>query len=227
MKNTFCFLLAFITSGIGFCQLPKANTDSLKYLAMGDSYTVGRFVPTEQSFPYQLVVSLKSKGINIATPVVLAQNGWRTDELLKGIGDPAQHGTFDVVTLLIGVNNQYQQKSHDTYQTEFTQILNAAIMMAKDNPQHVFVLSIPDWGSTPFANGRNLDKIAAEIDEYNLINKAITNAAKAHYINLTGLSRTDGTNADLVTTDRLHPSAKMYGWWVDKIAKEVRKEFKK
>lgn len=227
MKNMFCFLLALILSGTGFCQSPRATTDSLKYLALGDSYTVGRFVPTAQSFPYQLVVSLKNKGIYAATPVVLAQNGWRTDELLKGIGDPAQHGTFDIVTLLIGVNNQYQQKSHDTYQTEFAQILNAAIIMAKGNPQHVFVLSIPDWGSTPFANGRNLDKIAAEIDEYNLINKAIADVAKVHYINITGLSRTDGTNADLVTTDRLHPSVKMYGWWVDKIAKEVRKEFKR
>ena len=227
MKNTFCFLLAILISAAGFCQSPKANTDSVRYLALGDSYTVGRFVPTAQSFPYQLTASLCAKSINAATPVVVAQNGWRTDELLKGIGEPAQRGTFDLVTLLIGVNNQYQQKSHDTYQTEFAQILNAAIIMAKGNPAHVFVLSIPDWGSTPFANGRNLDKIAAEIDEYNLINKAIADAAKVHYINLTGLSRTDGTNPDLVTTDRLHPSAKMYSWWIDKIAKEVRKEFKK
>ncbi|TEW65390.1 SGNH/GDSL hydrolase family protein [Mucilaginibacter phyllosphaerae] len=222
--------MAIVLAGTGFCQSPKSTTataDSLRYLALGDSYTVGRFVPTAQSFPYQLTASLKNKGVNVALPKVLAQNGWRTDELLKGIGEPAKNGTFDFVTLLIGVNNQYQQKDHDTYQTEFAQILNAAIIMAKGNPKHVFVLSIPDWGSTPFANGRNLDKITAEIDEYNLINKEVADAAKVHYIYITGISRTDGTNADLVTTDRLHPSAKMYSWWVNKIAKEVGKEIKR
>lgn len=225
-----CFFGAVIASVAGYCQPAKAThaiTDSVRYLAMGDSYTAGRFVPTAQSFPYQLVASLQNKGVNVAQPVILAQNGWRTDELLKGIAEHAKTETFDFVTLLIGVNNQYQNKNHDTYQTEFTQVLNSAIIMAKGNPKHVFVLSIPDWGSTPFANGRNLDKISTEIDEYNIINKAVANAAKVHYIDVTSLSRTDGMNTDLVTTDHLHPSARMYSWWVQKLAKEVSKEFKK
>ncbi|MEB0249029.1 GDSL-type esterase/lipase family protein, partial [Mucilaginibacter sp. 5B2] len=129
MKITLCFLLAIMASGTIFCQPTKANhaiTDSVRYLAMGDSYTVGRFLPTAQSFPYQLAATLKSKGINVAVPVVLAQNGWRTDELLQRIVGTAKNETFDFVTLLIGVNNQYQNKNHETYQTEFTQILTAA-----------------------------------------------------------------------------------------------------
>ncbi|MFD0765788.1 SGNH/GDSL hydrolase family protein [Mucilaginibacter lutimaris] len=227
MKIKLCFLLAIIISQAGYGQANRTIIDSVRYLAMGDSYTVGRFVPTAKSFPYQLAASLKNKGINVALPIVLAQNGWRTDELLKGIAGYPRTGTFDFVTLLIGVNNQYQNKNPDIYKTEFTQILNAAIIMAKGNPKHVFVLSIPDWGSTPFANGRNLDKISAEIDEYNFINKVVADAAKVHYINITGLSRTDSINTDLVTTDHLHPSARMYSWWVQKIAKVVAKEFKK
>jgi len=206
---------------------PIIRVDSLTYLALGDSYTVGRFVATSGTFPYQLVDKLNSKGLKVASPAVIAQNGWRTDELFNGVIAAKPQPTFDFVTLLIGVNNQYQQRPRDVYQTEFVQLLNAAIILAKGSPQHVFVLSIPDWSVTPFANGRNLDKIAAEIDEYNRINKEATEKAGARYINITSLSRDGALDAEMVTADKLHPSARMYEWWVRRIASVILKEFKK
>ncbi|TSD63815.1 SGNH/GDSL hydrolase family protein [Inquilinus sp. KBS0705] len=222
MKGLTVVIISFLLQ----CAYGYAQTDSVSYLALGDSYTVGRGVATLQTFPYQLADKLRSKKINVATPVLIAQNGYRTDELIKRIAQSNTTQTFDFVTLLIGVNNQFQNKSQDVYQTEFTRLLTTAVKFAKGNPKHVFVLSIPDWGVTPFANGRNPERIAAEIDQYNAINKSISTAAGVSYIDITGLSRGAADDPEAVTTDKLHPSAKMYGWWVKKISAAVAKEFK-
>lgn len=224
MKAFLSVVALMICSSFGFAQNPKS--DSLHYLALGDSYTVGRYVDRSQSFPYQLAAKLNSKHIATAQPVLIAQNGWRTDELINGIKQQTDNARYDLVTLLIGVNNQYQKKDIETYRKEFAEILNSAIFLAKGNQKHVFVLSIPDWGVTPFANGRNRENIAAEIDAYNAINKKVTKAAGANYINITELSRAASDDKEYVTTDNLHPSAKMYKWWVDRLYSRVAASLK-
>jgi lysophospholipase L1-like esterase len=205
---------------------PATSSDSLSYLAMGDSYTVGRMMPAAQSFPYLLVNKLNSKSIKTAQPVVTAQNGWRTDELLNFLKNAKTKHTYDVVTLLIGVNNHYQKKDIEIYRAEFKQILDSAIVFAKGNPKHVVVLSIPDWGVTPFAAFRNAPKITVEIDAYNEINKEITKKAGAVYINVTGLTRDVAAEPDIYAPDQLHYSGKMYGWWADKVASAIRSNLK-
>ncbi|RFZ81192.1 SGNH/GDSL hydrolase family protein [Mucilaginibacter terrenus] len=217
-----CLILAFTTAAVKAQQL-VAVTDSLSYLAMGDSYTVGRLMPLAQTFPFLLAAKLNSKGIKTSRPVIVAQNGWRTDELLKAIKDTSIKHTYDFVTLLIGVNNHYQRKPIEVYRTEFKQLLDSAIAYAKGNAIHVIVLSIPDWGATPFATGRNPPKIAAEIDAYNDINKELTKIAGANYINITSLTRDVADSPDIYAPDKLHYSGKMYGWWADKAAAIVKK----
>jgi lysophospholipase L1-like esterase len=203
------------------------QADSLTYLALGDSYTVGRNVVTPQTFPYQLVSKLNSKGFRTKGPVVVAQNGWRTDELLKNLADNKVSKRYNFVTLLIGVNNQYQQKNIEDYRTQFRQLLDSAIVYAGGVAKHVIVISIPDWGVTPFANGRNLQKIATEIDAYNQISKEATQTAGATYVNITGLSRDIADDKETLSIDELHPSAKAYGWWVDRIYPAVKSALKK
>jgi lysophospholipase L1-like esterase len=201
-------------------------TDTLTYLALGDSYTVGRLLPAESSYPYQLADRLRSKKFNISTPVVIAKNGWRTDELITGIANSGITSKFDFVTLLIGVNNQFQNRDTAVYRTEFASLLKAAIAFVKDNKRRVFVLSIPDWGATPFANGRNLENIAIQIDVFNNINKDESRKAGVNYIDITSLSRDYADDPSVVTTDKLHPSKKMYGFWVDHLLSRVIKSLK-
>lgn len=197
--------------------------DTLAYLALGDSYTVGRLVPAEDSFPYQLVAKLKSKGVAIAPPTLVAQNGWRTDELIKGIAGSGVTQKFDIVTLLIGVNNQFQGFAIDTYRVEFAQLLNTAIALAKGNKTRVFVLSIPDWGVTPFAAIRGPAKIAVQIDLYNKINREESEKAGVSYIDITDISRDVGNDPAYLAADHLHPSGKMYKLWVNRLERRIRK----
>ncbi|WP_158223386.1 GDSL-type esterase/lipase family protein [Mucilaginibacter sp. MD40] len=222
MKPAVLISCLLLFAGTLFAQQP----DSLRYLALGDSYTVGRGVAQSQSFPYQLVAKLRQKNIPVTNPVLIAQNGWRTDELLIGINEQAHNARYNFITLLIGVNNQYQHKDTAIYRSEFKRIITKAIDLAGGNNKHVFVLSVPDWGVTPFANGRNRDKIAAEIDGYNAINKQITQEAGATYVAITDLTRDAGDDKAFVTTDNLHPSPKMYGWWVDRLSKAIVKTLK-
>ena len=226
MKKAWLILSVVLCS----CQILQAQvvlkTDSLRYLAMGDSYTVGRLMPPAESFPYLLVKKLNSKGIKTARPTLLAQNGWRTDELLSAVKNGHISYDYNFVTLLIGVNNHYQKKDIVVYQVEFKQLLDSAIAFAGRNAKHVIVLSIPDWGVTPFAALRNPPKIAAEIDAYNQLNKELTKQAGATYINITGLTRDVADEPGIMASDQLHYTGKMYGWWADKVASAVRSNFK-
>jgi lysophospholipase L1-like esterase len=202
------------------------NTDTLSYLALGDSYTIGRLVQPEDSYPYQLCAKLKSKGFTISAPTLIAQNGWRTDELIKGIANSGVSQKFDMVTLLIGVNNQFQGYSMAVYRTEFAQLVHTAIAFAKGNPKHVFVLSIPDWGVTPFAFTRNPPKITAEIDQYNEINKDESLKAGVNYIDITGISRSMSDDLSFLASDHLHPSGKMYTLWTDRLFRAVVRQIR-
>jgi lysophospholipase L1-like esterase len=191
---------------------------TLTYLALGDSYTIGESLPLKDNFPYQTVDLLKQKGIQISEPVIVAKTGWTTDELMDAIEKRQLNGQFNFVSLLIGVNNQYRGRDIDTYQKEFEQLLKQAIAFAGGTTNHVFVLSIPDWGATPFAEGRDRVKIANEIDQFNAVNKKVSEKLKVNYIEITAGTREASTNLSLVADDKLHPSKKEYARWAEKLS---------
>ena len=196
------------------------------YLALGDSYTIGEQVPIHNNFPHQLVQLLRKQHFDVADPVIIATTGWTTDELAASIREHNIHETFSFVTLLIGVNNQYRGRSIENYKEEFLQLLNQAIAFAGNNATHVIVLSIPDWGATPYAEGRDRQKIAKEINEYNAACKEIALANKCQYLEITESTRQNGQKPEYLTGDHLHPSAKEYMVWAERLADVVAKTLK-
>lgn len=192
-----------------------------RFLALGDSYTIGESVGAGDRWPNQLVRSLRQKGINVADPEIIARTGWTTDELSRAIDAAQPQGPYDLVTLLIGVNNQYRGRDAEQYRGEFRMLLARSIAFARGNAAHVVVISIPDWGATPFAAGRDREKIALEIDRYNAINREETLKAGARYTDITPISREVTTHPELAAADGLHPSAQMYARWIPLIEAEV------
>ncbi|MFD0939961.1 SGNH/GDSL hydrolase family protein [Pedobacter boryungensis] len=225
-----CLLLACNkTAETAMIQNPTpTNNSSLNYLALGDSYTIGEAVSQKESFPYQVTAQLNEQGLKFGAPKIIAKTGWTTDELQAAIKAEKITGTYDVVTLLIGVNNQYRGNSQTTYRKEFAALLQTAISFAGGNKKHVFVVSIPDWGVTPFGkgSGRNTTTIAQEIDAFNAICKEETLGMSVKYIDITPGSRNAATDASLVATDGLHPSRKMYSEWAVKISNAIASNFK-
>lgn len=205
----------------------KQIKQGLTYLALGDSYTIGESVPAEGSFPYQLAAALTTSGHAVAQPQIIATTGWTTGELIDAISQSNITGKkYDLVTLLIGVNNQYRGQSQEVYRTEFVKLLHNAITFAGDNKSHVIVISIPDWGVTPYAAGRDRAQIASEIDQFNAINKQAAKKAGVTYVDISPISKQAGTDASLNAEDGLHPSAKMYGLWVEEIAPAILRQLK-
>jgi len=201
------------------------TTDTLSYLALGDSYTIGQSVTAAESFPYQLAAKLQ--GFKVAEPTIIARTGWITDQLIGAIKiSTINDKTYDFVTLLIGVNDQYGGYSKDNYREKFAAVLNTAIKFAKGNKKHVFVLSIPDYGVTPYAHGNDA-LIGPEIDRFNAINLDESNKAGVHYIDITPISKQAAFDLTLLADDSLHPSAKMYNQWVLKLIPEIQLQFKK
>ncbi|MBC7848354.1 MAG: SGNH/GDSL hydrolase family protein [Chitinophagaceae bacterium] len=190
---------------------------ALKYLALGDSYTIGESVPATDNFPSQAIKMLRNSGFEFDDPLIIAKTGWTTDELADNIQRQKPHSKYDLVTLLIGVNNQYRGRSSNEYQEEFHQLLKIAIAFARKDADHVVVLSIPDWGATPFAEGRNRIQIASEIDEFNRSNKALSIQYNCHYIDITQGTREAAADRSLVASDGLHPSPKDYKRWAEKL----------
>ena len=204
-----------------------SQPDSLHYLALGDSYTIGEAVPPAQSYPYQLTASLNQQPFKVGIPKIIAVTGWTTDDLISAIAQSGiTQNKYDFVTLLIGVNDQFQGLSIDNYKTKFTQVLNTAITFAHGDTSRVFVLSIPDYGVTPFANGQDA-VIGPEIDRFNAINKSISLAAGVNYLDITAISRTAATDPSLIAPDGLHPSGKMYALWINLLEPMVAAKFKK
>lgn len=206
------YILGAILAGLLLtsCTAMPPKTDA-RYLALGDSYTIGESVPASERFPVQLAQKL-----GIPEPQIIAKTGWTTDELDAAIDAANPQGPFDLVTLLIGVNNQYRGRSADEYRTQFVGLLNRAISFAGGDAKKVIVVSIPDWGVTPFAEGRDRAKIAREIDQFNAINREEAARAGAKWVDITPISR--GSDPALVAGDGLHPSGKQYGEWVKAIA---------
>ena len=188
------------------------------YLALGDSYTIGEKVSNDENFPNQVVNLLHAKGIEFKTPKIVAKTGWTTDELQAAIQNAKLNDRYDFVSLLIGANNQYRKKNVADYTPEFELLLQQAIRYAGNNAKKVIVLSIPDWGVTPFADGSDREKIALEIDQYNEANRRVAEKYHVHYIDITPGTRQAADDAALLTDDGLHPSAKEYKKWAKKIA---------
>ncbi|MGV3547169.1 MAG: SGNH/GDSL hydrolase family protein [Pedobacter sp.] len=195
------------------------------YLALGDSYTIGEAVEQEESFPFQLKKILSDGGDEFEQPKVIAKTGWTTDELRHAIQQEQITEAFDLVTLLIGVNNQYRGYSQETYRTEFVELLETAISFAAGKKENVYVVSIPDWGVTEFAknSGRDLQAISDEIDTFNRINRQETEVRNVTYVDITPRSRQAIKKQNLIAGDGLHPSGKMYEEWAKLLAEEVTK----
>ncbi len=183
------------------------------YLALGDSYTIGEQVLLTESFPYQLVQLLRQNNIEIAAPEIIAKTGWATDELLAAVIDYHFLKKYDFVSLLIGVNNQYRGKSIAAYEIEFEILLKKAIVLGGNISVNVFVLSIPDWGVTPFATEKNTAKISVEIDAFNAACKSIALLYNCTFIDITLQQRINVKDAKMLASDALHPSAKEYATW--------------
>nr|MBC7612410.1 SGNH/GDSL hydrolase family protein [Pseudopedobacter sp.] len=193
-------------------------------LALGDSYTIGEAITNYGALPYQLATALQDDTVTVQIPKIIAQTGWTTDELISAINAETLNPSYDFVTLLIGVNNQYRGYEINTYRTEFKKLLQTAIAKAGNKPSGVFVLSIPDWGVTPFAKNasKSPSKIAEEIDAYNAINKLETLNVNANYLDITPISREAISNPSLIAQDGLHPSVLMYTRWVEKLKPLVK-----
>ena len=198
---------------------PANDTNCITYLALGDSYTIGEGVPIHESFPYLLVQKLRARGVSVCAPEIVAKTGWTTDELRAGMDKTKfLDRRYDLVTLLIGVNNQYRGRSAEAYAGEFEGLLKDAIAKAGGDRSRVFVISIPDWGVTPFAEGRDRGRIAREIDAFNAVNKRIAQSYGVAYVDITPGTRLADKDLSILAEDKLHPSGKEYGRWADLLA---------
>jgi len=185
----------------------------VRFLALGDSYTIGESVDPSDRWPAQLAALLCAQGLNVGEPTIIATTGWTTDELSAGIDRADPQGAYELVSLLIGVNNQYRGRGLDEYRQQLVALLQRAIAFAGGKPGRVLVLSIPDWGVTPFAADRDRAAIAAAIDAFNAVNREEAERPGAHYIDVSPFSRTAAADPTLIAADGLHPSGKMYAEW--------------
>jgi lysophospholipase L1-like esterase len=216
-----CLMLAGCSAQPAPAPAKVTTPRPVRILALGDSYTIGESVEVSERWPVQLATALRERGIPAAEPLIVARTGWTTGELLAGIGVQDPRGPFDLVSLLIGVNNQYRGGRLDEYRSEFRILLQRAITFAGGNPDRVIVLSIPDWGATPFAANRDSDRIAAEISRFNEVNREEAERAGTRYVDVTPISRQAASDRELVAADGLHPSGKMYSAWVHPVLSEA------
>lgn len=196
--------------------------DTLTYLALGDSYTIGQSVGIEDCYPSQVVRMLRSDSLFYRSPDIIAVTGWTTADLLAAM--PASvPAPYHIVSLLIGVNNQYQHLNQSDYRSQFISLLQQAIRLAGDRPGHVIVLSIPDYSVTPFARGSNTAYIAAQIDSFNSINREIALAYQVQYVDVTEESRRAAVDHSLIAADSLHFSGKEYSIWAGMMAPIIKR----
>jgi lysophospholipase L1-like esterase len=218
MKSVFFLLIGLLWSCTeAQMTKPKSKQDPVSFLALGDSYTIGEAVPIEDRWPVQLVKRLRGEDLEIMDPKIIAKTGWTTDELQSAIKIEQPSSDYDLVSLLIGVNNQYRGYDIAQYEKEFEELVDQAISFAGGDNNHVFVLSIPDYGITPFAKNRGLDaeKIAMDLNAYNQLASTICNRKEVQFFEITEWSRNADSDLSLIASDELHPSGKMYENWVD------------
>ena len=218
------FRIFFISSLI-FSNLRAQTVSSAvnnKFLALGDSYTIGESVSEKERWPEQLAASMWAKEKKIDKPHIIAVTGWRTDQLKKAIEEAHLKNEYGLVSLLIGVNNQYQGKTVESYAPEFEELLNVAVALAGGMKERVFVVSIPDYGFTPFGKPKQAE-ISKALDQFNDVNKRITLKAGIQYVNITDLTRQGLDKPEYVAADGLHPSGKMYTLWVERIVQSLKR----
>jgi len=213
MINKFFNLILILLVG---CSSHEQKPPKL-YLALGDSYTIGESVEVFERWPNQLVSELNKNSIVFEQAKIIAKTGWTTGELLNAIEEQQIDESYDLVSLMIGVNNQYRGLSIENFKEEFTVLLKKAITFSKKNETGVVVLSIPDWGVTPFASDRDQNKIAEEIDQFNSVISQVCSNYKVSYIDVTEISRQVTSQPNLVAQDGLHPSGIMYSLWIKKV----------
>lgn len=225
-----CILIFFLSA----CSKDEPNSTIVSppsspiihsWLALGDSYTIGQGVAANERFPAQTAALLLQQGIQVQTPTYIATTGWTTTNLQSNINNsnPNKH---TVVSLLIGVNDQFQTRDTTGYRQRFTQLLEKAIELANGKKQNVFVLSIPDYSVTPFAASYDTAQIRKEIDWFNNINRHITQQYNCPYLDITASTREGRYNSSLIASDRLHPSAAEYKRWADKLVPMIAQVLK-
>jgi lysophospholipase L1-like esterase len=187
--------------------------EPLRYLALGDSYSIGEGVDEAGRWPVQLAARLRADGIALAPPRIIAQTGWTTDELEAAMDAAEPLGRWDFVSLLIGVNNQYRGRDVASFALDFQRLLERAIRLADDRAERVIVLAIPDWGVTPFAAGRDRAQIAAELDAYNAAIREQCRLRGVAFVDIAPVSRQSGAEPAMLASDGLHPSAALYTLW--------------
>jgi lysophospholipase L1-like esterase len=192
---------------------PVPATSGPRYLALGDSYTIGESVGESERYPMQLARLLREQKIEIADPQIIAVTGWTTDELNAGIDRVNPQGPYALVSLLIGVNNQYRGRSVDEFRVQFAALLGRAVGFAGGENKHVIVFSIPDWGVTPFAQGQDRALIGRQIDQFNNVCREECGKQSVAFIDITPISKKAAGDRALVADDGLHPSGKMYEQW--------------
>lgn len=188
----------------------QSSGGTRRMLALGDSYTIGEGVSERDRWPVQLAAMLRLDGVQVDDPKIVARTGWTTDELSAAMARESFQPPYDLVTLLIGVNNQYRGRSIEEYREQFAALVDRAIRLADKTPSRVVVLSIPDWGATPFATRSDRARIGAEIDRFNAVAREECDRARVWFVDVTPLSRRAATD---VVADGLHPSGRMYGMW--------------
>lgn len=200
---------------------PPSRPATFSYLALGDSYTIGEAVAESLRWPVQLVSALSADGTRADPFRIIARTGWTTGELQQALARERLGTSYDLVSLLIGVNNQYRRYPLAIYRQEFSALLDSALRYAGGSPERVFVLSIPDWGATPFGQASNPQQIAQEIDTYNALADSSCQARGIRFFNITTISREAAADPSLIAPDGLHPSGKMYARWVELILPDV------
>ncbi len=232
------FILFFVLFLCNSCQensiiFPKITEDSTKitftknplpekpirFLALGDSYTIGQGINPEDTWCNQLANRLQNTDFQLDNVKIIARTGWTTQNLKDAILNEKPDSSYHLVSLLIGVNNQYQGRNSNEYRAEFEELVHTAIMFANNEKRRVFVLSIPDYGVTPFGSG--FSGVSAEIQRFNNINREISAQYGISYFNITPISQQAQTDTSLLAPDKLHPSAKMYALWVDLIFDDI------
>lgn len=196
-------------------------------LTLGDSYTIGESVALHESFPYQMVQALRNDGLHFHAPEIIAKTGWTSFELAEHLLHTKLNEQYDFVTLLVGVNNQYRGASVKEFGEDFNFLLRKAIHLSGEKPDHVMVLSIPDWGITPFAKEKNSDKISHEIDAFNKICESAAKELQTHYINITEDTRKAKGDESLLASDGLHYSEKAHAVWAEKVADVIKQLIRK
>ena len=189
----------------------------MRFLALGDSYTIGEGVTESERWPNHLVRLLRARGIEIGDPHIVARTAWTTDELSDAIDAEKPRGPYDLVSLLIGVNDQYRSRPVQSFEGEFAVLLRRAKDFARKQPSRVIGISIPDWGASPFAEGRDRELISREIATYNACASALASSAGARWVDVTGISRHMQHDPGLTASDGLHPSGEMYRQWAELI----------